>query len=63
MFFASAFLFTASAFGEGVEKRTTAKNKRPKVPFAKKPHNLLYILILQQATIKNTHKKQGDERL
>jgi len=33
MFFASAFLFTASAFGEGGEKRTTAKNKSRKVPF------------------------------
>jgi len=33
LFFASAFLFTASAFGEGGEKRTTAKNKRQKVPF------------------------------
>jgi len=33
LFFASAFLFTASAFGEGGEKRTTAKNKSPTGPF------------------------------
>jgi hypothetical protein len=33
MFFASAFLFTASVSCEGGEKRTTAKNKKPKVPF------------------------------
>jgi len=33
MFFASAFLFAASVSCEGGEKRTTAKNKRPKVPF------------------------------
>jgi hypothetical protein len=33
LFFASAFLFTASFSCEGSEKRTTAKNKRPKVPF------------------------------
>jgi hypothetical protein len=36
MFFAFAFLFTASAFGEGGEKRTTAKNKKPKVPSPQK---------------------------
>jgi len=36
MFFASAFLFTASAFGEGGEKRTTAKNKSRKFLFEKK---------------------------
>jgi hypothetical protein len=28
MFFAFAFLFAASAFGEGGEKRTTAKNRK-----------------------------------
>jgi len=33
LFFAFAFLFTASVSCEGGEKRTTAKNKRPKVPF------------------------------
>ena len=33
MFFASAFLFAASVSCEGGEKRTTAKNKRQKVPF------------------------------
>jgi len=33
MFFASAFLFTASFSCEGGEKRTTATNKSPKVPF------------------------------
>jgi hypothetical protein len=33
LFFAFAFLFVASFSGEGGEKRTTAKNKRPKVPF------------------------------
>jgi hypothetical protein len=33
MFFSSAFLFAASAFGEGGERRTTAKNKSPKVHF------------------------------
>ncbi|MEK0338011.1 MAG: hypothetical protein QQN41_11315 [Nitrosopumilus sp.] len=33
MFFASAFLFAASVSCEGGKKRTTAKNKRPKVPF------------------------------
>jgi len=36
MFFASAFLFTASAFGEGGEKRTTAKNKSRKFLFEKR---------------------------
>jgi hypothetical protein len=33
MFFAFAFLFAASPSYEGGEKRTTAKNKRLKVPF------------------------------
>jgi len=33
LFFAFAFLFAASVSCEGGEKRTTAKNKRPKVPF------------------------------
>jgi len=32
LFFAFAFLFTASVSCEGGEKRTAAKNKRPKVP-------------------------------
>ena len=31
LFFAFAFLFAASVSCEGGEKRTTAKNKRPKV--------------------------------
>jgi len=33
LFIAFAFLFTASVSCEGGEKRITAKNKRPKVPF------------------------------
>jgi len=63
MFFASAFLFTASAFGEGGEKRTTAKNKKPKVPFSKKSHKILLISRLQLAVLKITHKKQEIEGL
>jgi len=35
MFFASAFLFSASFSCEGGEKRTTAKNKSPKFLFEK----------------------------
>jgi hypothetical protein len=31
LFFAFAFLFATSVSGEGGEKRTTAKNKRPKL--------------------------------
>jgi len=33
LFFAFAFLFAALVSCEGGEKRTTAKNKRPRVPF------------------------------
>jgi len=32
LFFAFAFLFVASFSREGGEKRTTAKNNRPKLP-------------------------------
>jgi len=63
LFFASAFLFAALVSCEGGEKRTTAKNKRPKVPFYKKYHNTLKTNRLQFAILKNTHKKQEVERL
>jgi len=63
LFFAFAFLFTASVSCEGGEKRTTAKNKRPKIPFLKKSHKILQTNRLQLAVSKNTHKKQEVERL
>ena len=63
LFFAFAFLFAASSSCEGGEKRTTAKNKAPKVLFGKKSHNILKINRLHLTVLKNTHKKQGVERL
>jgi len=38
-------------------------SRNQKVPFIKKLHNLLQIMVLQQAKIKNTHKKQEVEGL
>jgi hypothetical protein len=58
MFFASAFLFAASFSCEGGEKRTTAKNKRPKVPFWKKSHNILRINRLQLTVLKTRIKNK-----
>jgi len=58
LFFAFAFLFVASFSREGGEKRTTAKNNRPEVPFSEKTHNILKTNRLSLTVLKNTHKKQ-----
>jgi len=55
--------FHRLSFGEGGEKRTTAKNKRPKGVPSEEAHNIRTIKRLQTQCQKNTHKKQEVEGL